>query len=167
MTEEDRNSENIRNWVVNEFFWDSVFSDMLSSLVSNRLTTVGGLGGAARSFAAATAHRLAGPTVLVAPSVSDAESMRDDLRGILPDVLYFPAYETLPFEGEPAHPGVISDRVECMAELKAGKRRSIVVMPASALIKKIPAKGNFACFRLYKGMRLSIRELEDWLKYPK
>jgi transcription-repair coupling factor (superfamily II helicase) len=163
MTEEDRNSENIRDWVVNEFFWDSVFSDMLSSLVSRRLTTVGGLGGAARSFAAAAAHRLAGPTVLVTPSVSDAESMRDDLRGILSDVLYFPAYETLPFEGEPAHPGVISDRVECMAELKARKRRSVVVMPASALIKKIPTKENFSCFRLYKGMKLSIRELEDWL----
>ncbi len=163
MTEEDRNSEDIRDWVVNEFFWDSVFSDMLSSLVSKRLTTVGGLGGAARSFAAAAAHRLAGPTVLVVPSVSDAESMRDDLRGILSDVLYFPSYETLPFEGEPAHPGVISDRVECMAELNAGKRKSIVVMPSSALIKKIPTKDNFSCFRLYKGMRLSIRKLEDWL----
>lgn len=163
MTEEDRNPGSISNWVINEFFWDSVFSDMLSSLVSNKLTVVGGLGGAAISFAAAAAHRLAGPTVLVTPSVADAESIRDDLRSILEEVLYFPAYETLPFEGEPAHPGVISDRVECMAELKAAKRRSLVVMPASALIKKIPAKENFSCFRLYRGMRLSIMELEDWL----
>ncbi|MCK4806412.1 MAG: hypothetical protein KAT09_02135, partial [Candidatus Aegiribacteria sp.] len=149
--------------MVNEFFWDSVFSDMLSSLASKKLTAVGGLGGSAISFAAAAAHRLAGPTVLVTPSVADAESIRDDLRSILQEVLYFPAYETLPFEGEPAHPGVISDRVECMAELNAGKRRSLVVMPASALIKKIPSKENFSCFRLYRGMRLSVRELEDWL----
>jgi len=164
MTEEDRNPQTLRNWVLNEFFWDSVFTGMLSSLASEKLTTVGGLGGAAISFAAAAAHRLAGPTVLVTPSVADAESVRDDLSGILDDnVLYFPAYETLPFEGEAAHPGVISDRVECMAELFAGKRRSLVVMPASALIKKIPAKDNFSCFRLYRGMRLSIRELEEWL----
>jgi transcription-repair coupling factor (superfamily II helicase) len=163
MTEEERNPDTLRDWVVNEFFWDSVYSDMLSSLSTKKLTTIGGLGGAAVSFAAAAAHRLAGPTVLVTPSVADAESIRDDLRSILGDVLYFPAYETLPFEGEPAHPGVKSDRIECMAELKAGKRRSIVVIPASALIKKIPTKENFSCFRLYKGMRLSIGELEDWL----
>ncbi|NOQ21658.1 MAG: transcription-repair coupling factor [Candidatus Aegiribacteria sp.] len=163
MTEEERTPDTVKNWVINEFFWDSVFTDMLSSLASKKLTSVGGLGGSAISFAAAAAHRLAGPTVLVTPSVADAESIRDDLNGILEEVLYFPAYETLPFEGEPAHPGVISDRVECMAELKAGKRRSLVVMPASALIKKIPSKENFSCFRLYKGMRLSIRELENWL----
>ena len=65
MTEEERNPETVRNWVLNEFFWDSVFSDMLSSLASKKLTVVGGLGGAAISFAAAAAHRLAGPTVLV------------------------------------------------------------------------------------------------------
>ncbi len=163
MTQKERDPEAVSNWVTNEFFWDSVFTDMLSSLVSKKLTSVGGLGGAAISFAAAAAHRLAGPTVLVTPSVADAEKIRDDLSGILGEVLYFPAYETLPFEGEPAHPGVISDRVECMAELKAGKRRSLIVIPASALIKKIPSKENFSCFRLYRGMRLSIRELEDWL----
>ncbi len=161
MTEGSTDSHN--NWVLDEFFWDSVFSGMLSSLVSKKFTTVGGLGGSARSFAAAAIHRLAGPAVLVASSVREAESIRDDLRGILSDVLYFPAYETLPFEGESAHPGVISDRVECMAELKAGRRKSIVVMPASALIKMIPAKDNFTCFRLYKGMRLSVSELENWL----
>ncbi len=163
MTEEAGNPKIVDDWVVNEFFWDSVFSDMLSSIVSKKLTAVGGLGGAAISFAAAAAHRLAGPTVLVTPSVADAERIRDDLRGILDEVLYFPAYETLPFEGEPAHPGVISDRVECMAHLSGAKRRSIVVMPASALIKKIPSKENFCCFRLYRGMRLSIKELEEWL----
>jgi len=163
MTDENINSEALSDRILNEFFWDSVFSEMLSCLVSQRITAVGGLGGAARSFAAAAAHRLAGPTVLVTPSVSDAENIRDDLRGSLPDVLYFPAYETLPFEGEPAHPGVISDRVECMAQLSAGKSKSIVVIPASALVKKIPTKGNFTCFRLYRGMRLSIDELENWL----
>ncbi|MBN2587745.1 MAG: transcription-repair coupling factor [Candidatus Fermentibacteraceae bacterium] len=150
-------------WVKNEFFWDSVFSEMLTSLTARRLTTIGGLCGSSISFAAAAVHRLAGPTVLVAPSVSQAESIRDDLRSILGDVLYFPAYETLPFEGEPAHPGVISDRVECMAELKSGSSRGIIVLPASALVKKVPPPENFSCFRLYRGMRLSIDTLEAWL----
>ncbi|OPL19130.1 MAG: hypothetical protein AVO35_12285 [Candidatus Aegiribacteria sp. MLS_C] len=150
-------------WVRNEFFWDSVFSDMLASLTDGGPTRVGGLCCSAVSFAAAAVHRLAGPTVLVAPTPTHAENLRDDLRGILGEVLYFPAYETLPFEGEPAHPGVVSDRIECMAGLKAGKSGSIVVMPASALVKKVPPPDNFGTMRLYRGMRLSVTELEAWL----
>ncbi len=94
-------------WVRNEFFWDSVFSQMLTSVTSGEKTDVGGLTGSAISFAVAAVHRLAGPTVVVAPSNSMAEDIRDDLRGILHNVQYFPSYETLPFQGEPAHPGVI------------------------------------------------------------
>ena len=159
----DKTQEAGSGWVRNEFFWDSVFSDLLSMLGENTVTSVSGLCCSAVSFAAAAVHRLAGPTVLVAPSSTQAESIRDDLRGILGSVLYFPSYETLPFEGEAAHPGVVSDRVECMAELKAGSRGSMVVMPASALLKKLPAPGNFTSFNLYRGMRLSVGELEDWL----
>lgn len=159
----DSGNGHLRDWVNNEFFWDSIFGSMLSALASEDTTTVGGLCGSSISFAAAAVHRLAGPTVLIAPTTSLAESLRDDLKGILGSVLYFPSYETLPFEGEPAHPGVISDRIECMAGLKGGGRGKLVVMPASALVKKIPPPANFTCLRLYRGMRLSVDELESWL----
>ncbi len=155
--------QNPEDWLMDEFFWDSVFADMLTSLASKDLTRVGGLDSSARSFAAAAAHRLAGPTLLITPSVADSMSMRDDLKSILGNVLYFPAYETLPFEGEPAHPGVISDRVECMNGLLSGNFSTVVVAPASALVKRIPPPEYFSCFRLYIGMRLSVENLENWL----
>ncbi|MCK4506662.1 MAG: hypothetical protein KAW14_13690, partial [Candidatus Aegiribacteria sp.] len=155
--------QNPDDWLIDEFFWDSVFNEMLSSLASKDLTRVGGLDASARSFAAAAAHRLAGPTLLITPSVADSMSMRDDLKSILGNVLYFPAYETLPFEGEPAHPGVISDRVECMDSLLSGNSSTVVVAPASALVKRIPPPEFFSSFRLYRGMRLSIENLENWL----
>lgn len=162
--ESERNTDSmLHDWVTDEFLWDSVFSGMLSSLVSNDLTRVGGLGSSSRSFAVAAAHRLAGPTLVVTPSAADAENMRDDLSSILGDVLYYPAYETLPFEAEPAHPGVISDRVECMAGLILGNARAVVVTPASALVKRIPSPESFSYFRLYTGMRISIETLEGWL----
>lgn len=157
------NEQNSDTWLIDEFFWDSVFAEMLTSLASNNLTRVGGLDSSARSFASATAHRLAGPTLLITPSVADSMSMRDDLKSILGNVLYYPAYETLPFEGEPAHPGVISDRIECMDGLLSGDSSTIVVAPASALVKRIPPPECFNCFRLYRGMRLSIENLEIWL----
>ena len=151
-------------WVNNEFFWDSVFSDLLSRLATEEKTDVAGLEGAAVSFAAAAVHRLAGPSVIIAPSASVAESIRDDLDCLLEDVLYFPSYDSLPFEGEPAHPSIVSDRIECMARLKDGRRNSLVVMPASALAKRIPAPGSFHWMDIRKGMELSIEQLESWLQ---
>ncbi len=136
---------------------------MLDSLASRRRTVVGGLLGTARSLAAAAAHRLAGPTIIVVPGTADAEAVRDDLRAILGDVLYFPAYETMPWAEEPAHPGVISDRVECLCALAAARPGSVAVAPAAALVKRVPAPGDLPSLRLYSGMRMPLEELEAWL----
>ena len=150
-------------WISDEFFWDGVFNAMLTSLASNPVTTVGGLAASARSFAAMAAHRLAGPTIVVTPTTSDAEKMRDDLAALFGRVLYFPAYETLPWEGEPAHPGVVSDRVECMAGLLTAGAGAVAVVPAAALLKKLPVPESFSVLRLYRGMRISMESVEEWL----
>ncbi len=149
-------------WVRNEFFWDGVFDELLTRLAASGSTTVGGLCSSAVSFAAASVHRLAGPTVLVVPGISLAENLRDDLEGILGRAYYFPPYETLPFAGEPAHPGVVADRIECMAALKSGER-CMVVAPAASLVKKVPPPGDFSCMELGKGMTIPMEELEEWL----
>ena len=150
--------------ITEEFFWDSSFSKMLDGLAENPITTMGGLGGASLSLAVVSAHRLAGPTIVVAPTVTTAESIRDDIRAITGrDVLYFPAYETLPFQGEAAHQGVIADRLECLAGLHSARPDTLVVVPARALVKRLPPSDSFIVLSIYKGMRLDPDQLESWL----
>ncbi|HQH79520.1 MAG TPA: hypothetical protein PK535_11180, partial [Synergistaceae bacterium] len=149
-----------------EAFWDGVFGPLLHLLASGggRRISVGGLGGAALPLAVAAVHRLAGPTMVIAPGAREAESIRDDLATLLPGpVLHFPSHETLPFHGEEAHQGVTADRVECMAGLLKGDGGTLVVVPAPALIKRIPLPGEFPFLKLYEGMRLVPEALGDWL----
>ncbi len=101
--------------------------------------------------------------MVVVPSMREAESIRDDLRSILGQVLYFPPYETLPYEGEPAHQSVISDRIECMHGLLAPGPSTIAVVPAAALLKRLPPTSLFEVFHVYRGMRLDPAELSSWL----
>lgn len=149
-------------WLTDDLHWDSVFSSLLDAVSSRARTTVGGLCGASLAIAAAAMHRLAGPTLVVLPSLREAEAMRDDLRALLSGVLFFPDYETLPWEGEPAHPSVIADRVECLAGLLSASPGTVVVVPAQALVKKLPPPESFRTLRIYRGMRLSMDELEAW-----
>ena len=152
------------DWVDDELYSDQHFAALLDRLSTEQVTRCGGLGGASRSLAAAAAHRLAGPTILVAASVSDTESIRDDLRAILGvDVLYFPDYETLPWEDEPAHQGVVSDRVECLSGLLSADPGTLVIVPAAALVKKLPPPDSFPVMRICTGMHLSLDTLEGWL----
>ncbi|MCP4647282.1 MAG: hypothetical protein GY852_06015, partial [bacterium] len=150
--------------ITDEFYWDSVFGGMLDGLTQKPKTTMGGLGGASLSLAIVSAHRLAGPTIVVAPTVTTAESIRDDIQSLTgSDVLYFPAYETLPFQGEEAHQSVIADRIECMAGLHSARPDTLVVVPARALVKRLPPSDSFKIFTIYRGMRLNPDELESWL----
>jgi transcription-repair coupling factor (superfamily II helicase) len=100
---------------------------------------------------------------VVTPTIREAESIRDDLRGLLGECLYFPPYETLPYEGEPAHKGVVSDRIECMHGLIAASPRTVVVVPVQALMKRLPAPALFETMKVFRGMRLSPESLASWL----
>lgn len=151
-------------WSSDEFFWDSVFAPVLNLLGEKNRTSIGGLGGASLSLAVVAAHRLAGPTIVVAPTVTAAETIRDDIRAVSgKDVLYFPAYETLPYQGEEAHQGVVADRIECLAGLFSARPDTLVVVPARSLAKRLPPVDSFRTFKVYTGMRLSPDELESWL----
>ena len=152
------------SWSTDEFFWDSVFAPLLERLGESQRTTMGGLGGVSLSMAVVAAHRLAGPTIVVAPTVTTAETVRDDLQAVTgKEILYFPAYETLPFQGEEAHQGVVADRIECLAGLTSARPDTLVVVPARALAKRLPPREAFSTFNIYRGMRLNPDELESWL----
>ncbi len=149
-----------------EAFWDGVFAPLLQRLAAGAgdVVSMGGLGGAALPLAVAAAHRLAGPTMVIAPGAREAESIRDDLAALLPGpVLHFPSHETLPFHGEEAHQGVVADRIECMAGLLKGDSETLVVASAPALIKRMPPPGEFPFLKVYEGMRLAPDTLGDWL----
>ena len=152
------------SWLRDPQLWDRIFDSMLELLAESNNVRIGGLGGGSRSLAIASAHRLAGPTMVVTPSVSQAEAIRDDLRSILEaSIQYFPPYETLPWEGEPAHQGVVSDRVECMAALLSGRASEIVVVPAAGLLKRIPPPDQMNILEVRRGMRIAMEELDHWL----
>jgi len=154
----------VTSWSTDEFFWDSVFAPLLERLGESQRTTMGGLGGVSLSMAVVAAHRLAGPTIVVAPTVTTAETVRDDLQAVTgKEILYFPAYETLPFQGEEAHQGVVADRIECLAGLTSARPDTLVVVPARALAKRLPPREAFSTFNVYRGMRLNPDELESWL----
>jgi len=150
-------------WALDEFFWDELFDELLESIVSQKRTQVGGLTGSAVSFACAAAHRITGLTLIVSPSTKTAESLRNDLSSILGDVYYFPAYETLPWEGESAHQSVISDRIECLNALKKANPGTVIVVPAAALVKKLPIPESFRTMELKTGRELGMDVLENWL----
>ena len=150
-------------WALDEFFWDELFRELLESIVSRKRTEVGGLSGSAISFACATAHRITGLTLVIAPSVKTAENLRDDLSSILGDVYYFPAYETLPWDGELAHQSVISDRIECLQALRNASPGTVIIVPAAALVKKLPSPESFRTMELSIGLELSMEMLEGWL----
>lgn len=151
-------------WSTDEFFWDSVFAPVLDLLAEKKCTSLGGLGGASLSMAVMSAHRLAGPSIVVVPTVTEAESIRDDLYALKGSrVLYFPAYETLPFQGEEAHQGVVADRIECLAGLLSARPDTLIVVPARALVKRLPPVSSFQTFTVYRDMRLNPDDLESWL----
>ncbi|PIE52364.1 transcription-repair coupling factor [Candidatus Fermentibacteria bacterium] len=152
------------SWPSDEFFWDSVFAPMLDLLPERKRTSIGGLGGASLALAVMSAHRLAGPTLAVVPTVTEAESLRDDLLALNTGrVLYFPAYETLPFQGEEAHQGVVADRIECLSRLLSARPDTLAVVPARALLKRLAPVAGFKSFAIYRGMRLNPDVLESWL----
>ncbi len=137
---------------------------MLDLLAEKKRTSVGGLGGSSLSLAVMSAHRLAGPSIVVVPTVTEAESIRDDIHSLKGNrVLYFPAYETLPFQGEEAHQSVVADRIECLAGLLSARPDTLIVVPARALIKRLPPVSAFQTFTVYRDMRLNPDDLESWL----
>ncbi|MBN1435138.1 transcription-repair coupling factor, partial [Candidatus Fermentibacterales bacterium] len=153
----------IRSWIEDPAYWDQRFSGLLDAFSRKRAVSVGGVSGTAAAFACAALSRLSGSVLVVTPGQSSAESLRDDLASIAGQAFLLPSYESLPWEGEPAHPAVIADRVECLASLRGGRGRSIVVCPAQSLAKLLPPPESFSTLALGLGDMLSMESVEDWL----
>ncbi|MEA5446595.1 transcription-repair coupling factor, partial [Gammaproteobacteria bacterium AB-CW1] len=130
----------------------------------------GRLYGAARSLVVARAAAAArGPVLLVCESVREAEAVTAEVRFFagasqLP-VVFFPDWETLPYDVFSPHQDIISDRLDTLARLP-GLDRGVVVTAAQTLIQRLPPQAYVAggSLNLDTGQRLDIDSLRSQLE---
>jgi transcription-repair coupling factor (superfamily II helicase) len=91
------------------------------------------------------------PMLLMVPSPKAAEAMLDNLLFFLPDfesrLLYFPAYNILPYKFVSYHNETAAKRIGTLYRLMADDRPFIVITPVDALLQKIIPRqeiGNYA-----------------------
>lgn len=156
---------NEKSWLTDQEFWDNYLSEMLNKISqSTGTTSIGGLGGVSLSLAIASVQRLLGSTLVITSDPSTAESISADLEAIIGKSYHFPCYETLPYEGEPAHPGVMADRIETMFGLLKSGESPVVIAPVQALLKLLPHPCVFSEMKLSCGCRFSMKYVEEWLE---
>ncbi|MDQ2068269.1 transcription-repair coupling factor [Natronospira bacteriovora] len=130
----------------------------------------GRLYGAARSLLLARAAASArGPVLLVCESVQEAEAVSAELRffageDALP-VIFFPDWETLPYDVFSPHQDIISDRLATLARLP-GLERGVVVTAAQTLMQRLPPQAYVSggSLLLSMGERLDIDGLRGQLE---
>ena len=83
------------------------------------------------------------PLLIVVPRLQDAEMLIEDLRFFQKNndkdkepFLFFPQWETLPYDDIPPHPEIARERVTCLYSLLRGEGMAIV-SPVRALMQKV------------------------------
>ncbi len=102
------------------------------------------------------------PVLVVTSSSRAAEDLAEDLRNLCPDVLEFPAWETLPHERLSPRSDTIARRIHTLSELRKieKSRHPIVVAPVRAVIHRFIASIALNPLRtLAVGDEVSLTEL--------
>lgn len=134
------------------------------------ITVWSGLPGASRSLAISEACRKSKQTFLVVCSDSiEAERIYKEIiffsGGAGDNVYFIPDTETLPYDFESPHNGIISQRARAFHSLSLGDDKKIVVMSVSALAQRISKKEHWASSFLHFsiGMKVCWSEIIDKL----
>lgn len=104
---------------------------------------VGGLTGSAKSLLAAILRRTLGrPWVVIAPTLSDAEHICDDLATFLGEgeVQLFSEWETLPYERRSPLFTIVETRLVTLSRLVAGESFVIVTTPKAIMQTTLPRR---------------------------
>jgi len=98
---------------------------------------LGGLAGSSAAVLVSILHREAGAATAVVCG-GEAEQIKDDLESLLgePEVLFFPDWETLPYDEYSPHEAIVGTRLRTLAMLRDG-RKAVVVIPLRALLRSI------------------------------
>ncbi|HKZ16454.1 MAG TPA: DEAD/DEAH box helicase, partial [Geobacteraceae bacterium] len=83
------------------------------------------------------------PVLVILPDNEAAQEMRRELRffsGQQESILYFPAWESAPFEQAPPHPDITGERLNTLFNLMGGKTSIVVTTIVAACQKLMPRR---------------------------
>ncbi len=98
-----------------------------------------GLHGAASALLIAAATRFRGLILVLVPDSQSAARLESELRtfgGTALEILAFPDWETLPYDGFSPHQDIISQRLAALYRLPQ-RRRGVLVAPAATLMQRL------------------------------
>ena len=104
---------------------------------------IGGLLGSSKTLLAATLRKRFPHTwVIIAPNLSDAEHIQDDLITYLPDdrILLFSEWETLPYERRSPLASITESRLVTLDRLMAGESLIVVTTPKAIMQRTLPRR---------------------------
>lgn len=109
----------------------------------------GGLFGSAKSLAVSDAIKLTKNSVMVVcPSDDEAERIYHELTFFCDkqphSVCYFPETETLPYDLESPHSGLVSRRAKILMELATSQEKRVIVLSIHALMQRVACKEHWA-----------------------
>ena len=144
------------------------FEKVLRALQSGRSAAIDGAWGSSRaiSIAAIIAARPRAATLVIQPTLRDAEEFADELSSLTSHpVVYFPAWESLP-DADQAGDTVAAGRLKVIRRLSAADRAlPVVVTSLPALLQPVPTRESIrnSTRTLHTGDELSLSDFSDWL----
>ena len=115
----------------------------------------------AKPFVVALLAQISGrPLVVVTNGLQSQESFFNDLQALLPDTLFYPAWETLPHEDVLPHVDTIADRLKVISALLNAQRATVVASVQSLMQRTFSASALSALrLPLSLGQTLDLHEL--------
>ena len=103
-------------------------------------------------------RRAKGPLVVVVPSEREAESLSSDLRLFVDDVLFFPSWETLPFEHVSPNMATMARRAQARHRMVSGSPGLVVVASVRAAIQRV-SSSSYEPIRVEEGREVPFDDL--------
>jgi len=132
----------------------------------NRLW-IGGLIGSSKTLLAAVLRKRFPHTwVIIAPNLSDAEHVQDDLLTFLSEdqILLFSEWETLPYERRSPLTSITESRLVALSRLMAGESLVVVTTPKAIMQRTLPRQLlEDVTIRIERGQRLELEKLTSSL----
>ncbi len=128
---------------------------------------VGGLIGSSKTLLAAVLRKRFPHTwVIIAPNLSDAEHIQDDLLTYLPDdqILLFSEWETLPYERRSPLTSITESRLVALNRLMSGESLVVVTTPRAIMQRTLPRRLlRDVTIRIEQGQRLELEKFSSSL----
>ncbi len=158
--------------ILDIFRRSETYQRLRASLAAQSFAQVEGLWGSSAALAlAALAHDLGRWTLVVTPSIDDAENFVDDLELFAPGLPWlFPPWETLPSDDTPPNVEVVSQRLTLLRRLlferdAAARAPRVVVAAVQSLLQPVvaPEAMRESALPIQRGDAPGMDTLAGWL----